>query len=436
VTLAVGPLVAHGIGGRTDLPLSVWMFGYGAAAALVVSFAALSVFWPEPRLEASAPAGATTVSPPPTSRAIGGIVVRVLGVALFVLVLAAATFGDTAPTANLAPVAIYVLFWVGLTVVSAFVIDVWNGGLDPYPTFAAGLLPDQEDEARRPYTLGHWPAAAGILAFVWIELVLPSRAEPRVLAVLIVVYTAVVLAGAAVWGRPWLREGDPFAAWYGLLGNMAPLGPHGRPRRPLVGLAGLVPKPGTVALVLVALGSTAFDGLTRSSLWTDLAGNRSNDRLMVLSTVGLVWCIGVVAVLYFGAMKVASGFTGRPTAELADAFVHSLVPIAVAYAIAHYFSLLVLEGQGAIALASDPFGFGWDLFGTASRSIDYTLVSPNTIAYVQVASIVAGHVTGVVLAHDRALARFPKDVATKSQYPLLVTMVLFTVGGLGLLLGG
>jgi hypothetical protein len=122
--------------------------------------------------------------------------------------------------------------------------------------------------------------------------------------------------------------------------------------------------------------------------------------------------------------------------ELADDFVHSLVPIALAYAVAHYFSLLVLEGQAAIALVSDPFGLGWDLFGTIDRSVNFTLVSPNAVAYVQVASIVAGHVAGVVLAHDRALARFPKDVATRSQYPLLVTMVLFTVGGLGLLLGG
>jgi len=239
-----------------------------------------------------------------------------------------------------------------------------------------------------------------------------------------------------VWGRPWLRDGDAFAAWFGLLGAMAPVAPDGTLRRPIAGLASVVPKRGTVALVLVALGSTAFDGLTRSSLWTDLSGNRSETGMIVLSTIGLLWAIGVVALLYLGAMKVASIMTERPTAELADDFIHSLVPIALAYAVAHYFSLLLLEGQASIALVSDPFGLGWDLLGTADRSINYTLVSPNTIAYVQVAAIVAGHVAGVVLAHDRALARFPKAVATKSQYPLLVTMVLFTVGGLGLLLGG
>ena len=430
IAAPAGALLAHGIGGRTDLPLSVWMFGYGAAAALVVSFAALAVFWPEPRLEPEAD-GAAQEGPAPRTSAVG-VALRALGVVLFVIVLAAATFGDRSPTGNLAPVVLYVVFWVGLTVVCGLVLDVWNGGLDPYPTIGTLLVPDSP----APYRLGNWPAAAGLLAFVWLELVAPSRAEPRVLAVLVVVYSAVVFAGAARWGQPWLREGDAFAAWFGLLGRMAPLGPAGVRRLPLAGLASLVPLPGTTALVLVALGSTAFDGMTRSSAWTNLVGDASEAGVIALSTAGLLGAIALVAALYLGAMRVASAMTGQPTLALADDFVHSLVPIAFAYAVAHYFSLLVLEGQAVLALASDPFGLGWDLFGTIDRSIDYTLVSPNTVAYVQVAAIVLGHIAGVVLAHDRALARFPKDVATKSQYPLLAAMVAFTVGGLSLLLGG
>jgi hypothetical protein len=436
----VGTLVAHGIGGRTDLPLSVWMFGYGAAAALVVSFAALAIFWPEARLEPATAGGAIpepVEDAPPTGPAT--LVLRVLGVAALALVLGAAAFGDDLVSRNLAPVVVYVVFWVGLTVVSALVVDLWNAGLDPFPAMAAPLLGERD----RDYHLGHWPAAVGLGVFVWIELVYPDRAEPRFLAIAIVAYAAVVLGGAIRWGRPWLRQGEAFAAWFGLLGHLAPIGRdveagdgRFRVRPPLTRLAHLVPVPGTVALVLVALGSTAFDGLTRSSLWSDLIGTRSAWQAIPIATVGLLWAIGLVSVLYLGAMKVASGMTGRPTAELADAFVHSLVPIALAYAVAHYFSLLVLEGQAVIALVSDPFNLGWNLFGTVDRSIDYTLVSPNAIAYVQVASIVAGHVAGVVLAHDRALALFPKSVATRSQYPLLVAMVAFTVGGLALLLGG
>jgi hypothetical protein len=422
-------LVAHGIGGRTDLPLSVWMFGYGAAAALVVSFAALAVFWPQARLEGPPPAALTDLDDD-DRRAGGNRVLRVVGLLLLLVVFGAAAFGDELVSQNLAPVAIYVLFWVGLTVIAALVADLWNRGLDPYLLLGDAVAPAEP----RAYTLGHWPAAAGLLAFVWLELVYPDRAEPRVLAVLLVVYTAVVLAGAVRWGRPWLRHGETFAAWFGLLGAMAPVGPDGL-RPPLVGLARFVPRPGTLALVLVALGSTAFDGLTRSSFWSGVIDGRSADEAVPHATVGLLLSIVVVALLYLGAMRIASAMTGRPTLTLADDFVHSLVPIALAYAVAHYFSLLVLEGQAALALVSDPFGQGWDLFGTADWSIDYTLVSPNAIAYVQVGAIVAGHVAGVVLAHDRALARLPKAVATRSQYPLLAVMVAYTVGGLGLLLG-
>jgi hypothetical protein len=407
------------------------MFGYGAAAALVVSFAALAVFWPEARLEPE-----VQDDPADAEGGIGAgpLALRVAGVALFLLVFAAAAFGDDRSAFNLAPVAIYVAFWVGMTLVCALVADVWNGGLNPFATLGLSLA----SSTPRPYRWNHWPAAAGLLAFVWVELVLPSRADPPVLAGLMVAYTAAVFAGAARWGRPFLRQGEPFAAWFGTLGAMAPLtwGGRQRFRRPLTGLARLAPTPGLVAMVLVALGSTGFDGLTRSTAWSRLVGSRSATGAIPLATAGLAASIGVVTLVYFGAMYVSGRITGRPTAELGAAFVHSLVPIALAYAVAHYFSLLVLEGQSAIALVSDPFGVGWNLFGTAHRAIDYTLVSPNAIAYVQVASIVTGHVAGVVLAHDRALARFPKPLATRSQYPLLAALVVFPVGGLGLLLGG
>lgn len=431
-------LVAHGLGGRTDLPLSVWMFGYGAAAALVVSFAALALFWPTPRLEPVARKKAT--SAPATDEAapvgIGGAVLGGVGVVALLVVLGAAVFGDELVTQNLAPVAVYVLFWVGLTIICSLVLDVWNGALNPLAAIGRLVAPDD-----RVYRLGAWPAAAGLLVFVWIELVYPDRAQPRTLAVLVIVYVAVVLGAAVAWGRTFLRHGETFAAWFGLLGAMAPIrrdAETGRLRAgaPLVGLARIVPSGGLVALVMVALGSTAFDGLTRSSFWSEFVGGRSATEAVPHATFGLLAAIAVVTALYLGAMRVAASTTERGTIDMAVLFVHSLVPIALAYAVAHYFSLLVLEGQAAIALISDPFGAGWDLFGTADRPIDYALVSPNGIAYVQVGAIVAGHVAGVVLAHDRALARLPKAVATRSQYPLLVAMVAFTVGGLGLLLGG
>ena len=121
---------------------------------------------------------------------------------------------------------------------------------------------------------------------------------------------------------------------------------------------------------------------------------------------------------------------------LAPEFLLSLVPIALVYAVAHYFTLLVIQGQYAINLASDPFGFGWDLFGTADYAPNIAPFSPNTVWYVQVGALVAGHVAGLAVAHDRAVTILGERDALRSQYAMLALMVVYTVGGLWLLSRG
>jgi hypothetical protein len=440
------PAAAHGLGGRSDLPLPLWLVTYGAAAALLASFAALAVLWPQARLEHGV---REAVLPPwaQSSARPAEVVVRVLGLVLFVLVLSAAAFGDPDPALNLAPRAVYVVFWVGLTVVSGLVGNLW-AVLSPYDTLAAvaGRVRSRRRPAppepirRPPYRWGRWPAVAGLAAFAWLELCHPDPASPRVIAVALAVYSVAVLAGAARWGRGWLRQGEAFAAFFGLLSAMAPLhrGDDGRLRLrpPLAGLARVRPDPGTTALVLVALGSTTFDGVTRTGLWEDVLGLRQAWEASLVATVGLVFVTGLVTLLYVAAMRSAARVVDRPEATLVHGFAPSLVPIALAYAVAHYFSLLVFEGQGAWAQLSDPYGEGWDLFGSADRPIDFLVVSTTTIAVVQAGSIVVGHLAGVVLAHDRAVARFKPKLATRSQYPLLAVMVAYTAGGLFLLLQG
>jgi hypothetical protein len=433
-------ILAHGLGGRTDLPLPTWMVLYGGAAILVISFAALRFLWPRPRWEGETPGRPVADLGTPTFRALGAVA-RALGLGFFLLVLAAAAFGENDPTDNLAPTAVYITFWVGMAFVSFFVGDVWAAA-NPFDTLARPGESRLGSGERRPADLGYWPAAVGLLAFVWLELVYPDRAEPRVLALAIGAYTVVVLAAAARWGRPWLRRGEAFTALFGLLAAAAPLGRTDegklRLRPPFAGLAGIEPAPGLEAVVLVVLGATSFDGLTRTEWWVDLSARTSGAANTLLGTLGLLWAVALVFVVYFGAMKVTARLTGGDDepGELARTFAHSLVPIAFAYTVAHYFSLLVLEGQGIVSLLSDPFGAGWDLFGTKDRAVDFNLLSPSAIAWVQAGAIVVGHVVAVVVAHDRALARFPSRHAVSAQIPLLAAMVLFTVGGLFLLLGG
>ncbi len=447
------PLVlAHGIGGRGDLPLPVWLFAYGAGTAVLISFATLRLLWRTPRLDGAA---AGRPAPAWTGPTLGvlAVVGRITGLLLFLLVLTAAAVGSTETQENLAPVAVYVLFWVGLQILSPLVGDLWRV-LSPWDTIAlvARRLRGRTAEGPGPDEgASCWPAVAALAGFLWLELCYHDPAAPRTLAVAIGAYAVVMLACAARWGRAWLRTGDGFAVWFGLLASLSPLHVDGgrieadgarvtgtrrlRLRWPATGLTDLVRRPGAAGVVLVVLGATTFDGVTRTTFWDGIAGTRTGWGLTAVSTIGLLWVVGVVAVAYVGATRAGAALTGRPAGSLVDPFLHTLVPIALAYAVAHYFSLAVFEGQGALALLSDPLGRGWDLLGTAERAIDYRAVSPAAIAWVQATAIVVGHVTGVVLGHDRAIAMFDEHQADRSQRPLVGVMVAYTVGGLALLLG-
>jgi hypothetical protein len=290
-----------------------------------------------------------------------------------------------------------------------------------------------------------------LFAFTALELAYPNASSPRTLAVAIGIYSWITWLGMAAFGRrTWVEYGEGFAIYFGLLARIAPFAVRdGRVviRPPLVGLAHRGEPPGTIAFVSVMLGSVAFDGFSRTTWWQErlysidaelaLERPRAADLAITgFNLLGLLATIALVALLFLAAVEVARLVSGGKQ-SLAHEFVGSLIPIALAYAVAHYFSLFVLQGQVMRRLVSDPFGYGWDLFGTRNDQPDLTALSPNTIWYVQVIALVIGHVVGLVLAHDRAVALFKSPgVALRTQYAMLVLMVAYTVGGLWLLSNG
>jgi hypothetical protein len=461
VVAFASPAAAHGIGGRSDLPLPLWQFLYAAGAALIVSFLALRLLWPQARLT-GASEGTALPRPVDIAATVLGVGLRVLGVVLWAVTIAAAWVGTENARDNLAPVLVYVVLWVGMQATSAVLGDIWRV-LSPFDTIAlvaqwtrnhlqhatrrsAGdsspsspTLHRQNEVSGRSLVWSHWPAVAGVLGFTWLELCYHSPDEPRVLAVVVTGYSVVVLAGAARWGREWLRTGEMFAVLFGFLALLSPFfrGDDGRLRirPPFSGLATMRARPGTVTFICVLLGSTGFDGVEGTRWWQDILGTKIGWDRTFVNTIGLVWVIAIVYVVYFAAAWGAAYLGGTDRSEAPQRFVPSLVPIALAYAIAHYFSLFMIEGQSAIALISDPFGRDWDLFGTATNVVDLAIVSTSTIAWVQVAAIVVGHVAGVVVAHDIAVEDMPVRRAVRSQYAMLAVMIAYTVGGLALLLG-
>lgn len=185
-------------------------------------------------------------------------------------------------------------------------------------------------------------------------------------------------------------------------------------------LTALPERPGLWAFVVTAIGTVTFDGVSVTDWWPEWGS--------VGNTFGLVGAVAVVGLAYLGACQAAVVMTStqKTALEVAQRFAHTLVPIGVAYAVSHYLTLIFFEGQQLISAASDPFGLGWDLFGTAERRIDFFIRSPEPVWYLQVGLIVIGHVVGAILAHDRALADFEGVDAVRSQYAMLVLMVFLT----------
>lgn len=429
---SAAPALAHGIGARGDLPIPLSWAVYGAVAVLVFSFLALIRLWPEARIEGTG--GGVVVGRLGRAADFVRLLGRLVGTFLLVVVAISALQESELPA-----YALFIGFWVGVPLLAAIVGDVWSW-LNPFAALADLL--ERADVGTPPAWLdrvGLYPAAVMLLGFGWLELAHPEAAEPTVVLAFLGLYAVVLILGGLWWGRRWIDQADGFGVFFGLVGRMGILQPDEagrlRLRAPLAGLAQVEPVKGTATVVLVVLGVTSFDGLSRTALWAGVVGIRTGWATAPINTIGLLVMVGIALLAYELAMQRAEKVVDVPQSELVEVFAHSLVPIALGYAVAHYFSLLAFDGQLLVAFASDPFRLGWDLFGTASNPIDFTAVSTVTIAFVQVASITLGHVAGVVIAHDRAVARFPVEQASRSQYPLLAAMVLYTVGGLMLLLG-
>ena len=448
-------LVAHGIGVVRDLPVPASFFFVGAFFVLVVSFILLGVRWRRPLLESHAGGRLLPrrLSALLLSRALR-FVLQAVAVGIFVLTLATAFFGTTIELLNFAPTFVYVIFWLGVPLLSVILGNVWSV-LSPWRAIADAtvwLLELGGREARPVLEWsgrwGRYPAAGALFAFVTLELAHPRPAYPRTLAIAIALYSYWALAGMAVYGRdPWTKCGEGFAVAFGLLARIAPFTVRDERvavRWPFTGLAGTDPVPGTLVFIAVLLGSTSFDGFSRTSSWQNLIGNIRADladssqrtvdlAITLVNVTGLAIFVSVVALTYMVAVGLAARF-GRAQRSLVPDFVLPLVPIAAAYLAAHYFTLFLIQGQFIITLISDPFGKGWDLFGTVDFAPNLAIVSPDTVWYVQVATLVVGHVAGLAIAHDRAVAVFEDRLAAlEAQLPMLALMVLYTLGGMWLL---
>jgi hypothetical protein len=455
------PSSAHGFGQRYDLPLPLALYLYGAAAVVIVTFIMAGLFVrPVPpardrsRLNLLGLSGGRLLAHPALVSAI-----RLVSVGVFLVAVAAGFFGNQNPYQNLAPTLVWVIVWIGVAYVSAFVGDIWPL-INPWRTIYGwaeqlsgrpGGRPELSLRLTYPEALGVWPAVVLLLAFSWIELVYPTPAVPAQIACFAVGYSVLTWAGMAAFGREiWLRHGEVFSVVFGTFARFAPTEPRAG-RRPALLLrpfsVGLLDErsgsPSMTAFVLLLLSTVLYDGLLSSPEFASFEsaiaarlGGLGELGSIAIRTAGLVifWLLFLGAYVAISALMSAAASSRLSPNEIAQRFALTLVPIAIGYHLAHYLVFLLIQGQYIIPLISDPFGWGWNLFGTAGYRVDIAVVGARFAWYAAVAAVVVGHIVAVYLAHLVAM-RTPRlrGVVLRSQIPLTALMVVYTFVSLTIL---
>ena len=486
------PASAHGFGQRYDLPLPLWLYLLAIAAAIVFSFVVAALFMRQaprsvsyPHVGLLAHSFGRLIAHPALALAL-----KLISLVLFVVALAAGFRGNQNPYQNIAPTLVWVIGWVGLAYVSAFVGNLW-ALINPWRTVfeAAESLYRRLGRGRPlfwrmayPEKLGVWPAFALLLLFSWTELVYPSPALPAHIAWLAVGYSIITWAGMAVYGgETWLRHGELFSVVFGVFARFAPVevrvlepsicnrcpahcrnaggacidcydcyrraGPRQRELALRPFAAGLLDsRPASAsmtAFVLLILSTVLYDGLLSTPEWNALearlaalALGNGDAAAITIRTAGLAasWILFFGAYLGVSAIMSAAVAGRRSTWDLARSFAFTLIPIAIAYHLAHYLVYLLTQGQYIVPLMSDPFGYGWNLFGTAGYRVDIAIAGARFAWYTAVIAIVLGHVVAVFLAHARATRLFStRRAALRSQVPLTALMVAYTFVSLSIL---
>ena len=460
--LAAAPASAHGFGQRYELPLPLSFYLFGTAAVVVFSFVVIGLFVRRARTPAESARIDLLARPLGRLFVLLALPLKLIVLAVFLFALYAGLFGSQDPYRNIAPTLVWIIGWVGLAYVSALIGDIWTV-TNPWRTSFDAADRLYRRSTGRPFSLnwpyppglGAWPAVVLLLAFSWIELVYPNPAVPLHIAGFALAYSVLTWTAMFVFGRDaWLRHGEVFSVVFGTYARLAPtevrvddpvsgrraewtLRPFG------AGLVGETASPSMTAFVLLLLATVLYDGLLATPEWgrfestltAPLVGFGEPAAIAVRS-----FCLVAFWLLFLGAYRLVSALmswaTGgiRSPREVAQSFAFTLIPIAIGYHIAHYFLFLLVQGQYIVPLVSDPFGYGWNLFGTVGYRPDIAIVGARFAWYLAVSAVVLGHIVAVYLAHVRAMQVFEaRSAVLRSQVPLTALMVVYTFVSLSIL---
>lgn len=449
------PTYAHAFGQLYTLPLPVWLYLYGGGAAVIVSFLAIGWFINRSKQNLSYPTFSLSKYRLFTYITSKKFQTTLASISLFIfsITIIAGFVGNQFSSENLAPVMFWIILLLGMTYLSAIVGNIWNA-VNPFKIIARLIVrfigSDRKTILAYPKRLGYVPSLSFYFVLIWLELLSGGvGTQPQNLSIILLLYTAITVLGTLLFGeKDWFAYGEFFTIFFGLISKIAPVeGRDGKIylRPPYVGLLKEKTTHASLLLfILFMLSSTAFDGFRGTSTWVNLNLNilysiesaLGNNAYIIIQTIFLLLSPLFFLALYLLALILMKLLTKCKLSikELSLKFAFSLIPIALAYNVAHYYTLLLTQGQSLISLVSDPFNLSWNLLGTANYITNITVVDANFTWHSQVAVIIIGHIAAVYLAHLVALSVFPTHKkALVSQLPMLILMVCYTMTGLWIL---
>ncbi len=474
---------AHGFGERYDLPVPLWLYLYGAGATVLVSFVIVGMFL-RGRSDSRGTARFNFYQLPGLRAALENALtltaLRLISVGILGLVIATAFWGNPASILNFSVAFIWVGWWVGLGYVFSLVGNLW-ALLNPWQVvfeWAAALYTRLTGGRRLgfglryPDELGVTPAIVLFFGFAWIENVYVHAGNPTHLGIMITFYTVVTLGGMFLFGKhTWLQYGEAFSVLYRFLSKFAVTEVRARDaqacgqceltcdesskecvncydcferakdarqlnlRPPGAGLAyPQAVRTSEVWFIVLALSTVTLDGFKETEAWQNIKEYFLTGVQFYRNDLNTTLVLTAAPLVFMGAYLLTCRISnlvsgeGGSTSETARAYIPSLIPIALAYNVAHFFSFLAIQGQLIVKLASDPFGYGWDLFGTAEWQVQISIVSARLVWFVGVGAIVIGHVIAVYVAHVISMRKMEsRAAAMRSQYPMVALMVGYTV---------
>ena len=433
-------IFAHGIGQSYTLPIPLTFYLGGSAAVVLISFIIISLFIRPYQSEKSN--GAKLLFKIPTFIE---DFIKVLSIFLLLLVITTGLFGNQQPDRNFSPNFFWAFFVIFFVISSALINGIWKL-VNPINLLVSGIEKIGRGgvnlNINYPEKLNYWPAAVFYFIFIWFELISGLSSQPRILSLLVITYIVFQIWLVIIFGKKHLEKFEFLSVFANLLGNISVLEIENMKiyfKNPLKKLnLNAVSNFSLVIFIILTLTGVAFDSFAESPAFFSILRflNLENLNFSLVRTLTLLLMIIPYLFLYTFFTYISNKFSKdeKPFLFAAKIFSISLLPISVAYFVAHFFPLLLFQGQVLIALISDPFGIGWNLYQTAGYKINLKIMGVATIWYLQIGLIVIGHILAVLISHLLALNTYKNEKgAILSQYPITLLMVIYTIFSLWLL---